>query len=409
MGSRPVEPAQRRRKAWTAAAVLAGLVILGIILTTMVFPALRTPEQVAADAAPPPPKPISARVVDQTLTSKVVLRALVLPGATVDVKATDMLSAAGLVVTSLPSPSPATVTTGTVVAEADGEPLIAFNWPFPAYRDLHVGDTGPDVRELQKSLGELGYSSGSTGTFDTATLVGASQLYADLGYALPKASEQTPAPSKTAQSPTLGSLSSSPASVSAGGAYVPARDIVTIPRASSAVTSAPLKVGQKIEAGAVLLRLDGQSPSVAAIATADRAARIKRDMTGVLYQEDGTQSAVTVAKVGSDLGDLAGLGTGIRIDLSFASGSRAQPTGAGRGSLKLELTLGTPTRGLTLPITAIYSDQRGGTYVIPLKHPDQKIPVRIRANVEGTVQLEDGSGLKAGDDVVLGTSDGGLN
>ncbi len=52
------------------------------------------------------------------------------------------------------------VTSGTLVATVSGRPVIVLHLPFPLYRDLTSGITGPDVLAVQEELHNLGYYSG---------------------------------------------------------------------------------------------------------------------------------------------------------------------------------------------------------------------------------------------------------
>ncbi|BAS18393.1 hypothetical protein AHiyo8_pI66970 (plasmid) [Arthrobacter sp. Hiyo8] len=198
------------------------------------------------------------------------MRGTVAAGATVDIKPDDALVAASMVVTGLPSTGSNELQEGAALVEVDGEPLIAFAWPFPAYRDIHDGDTGPDVKGLQNSLNALSLPTGTTGVFDWLTQEGVAELYQSLGYPVPRQDATTAQRSSGgAQSSSSGS-NSSDTSTARGTpkVYLPARDVVSVPKSASRLTEVPLHVGQKIAADAILARLDGTQN--AAIATTTR-------------------------------------------------------------------------------------------------------------------------------------------
>jgi peptidoglycan hydrolase-like protein with peptidoglycan-binding domain len=48
---------------------------------------------------------------------------------------------------------------GDVLYRVDEHPVVLLCGPVPAYRDLHAGDTGEDVRQLNRNLHELGYDA----------------------------------------------------------------------------------------------------------------------------------------------------------------------------------------------------------------------------------------------------------
>lgn len=70
--------------------------------------------------------------------------------------------------TALP-PADGPVSAGDVVVEVDGRATVAVEGATPAYRLLEEGQSGADVRQLQKHLATLGYDPGAEGRFDAAT------------------------------------------------------------------------------------------------------------------------------------------------------------------------------------------------------------------------------------------------
>lgn len=373
---------------------------LAASLVFFVLPQLRTPQQMAAEAAPPAPSPITAVAERRALSAKVVMRAVVAPGAAFELKPSDALVAAGTVVTSIPAASATTVSIGTVVVEVNGEPLIAMNWPFPAYRDIQADDTGPDVVQLQKTLRGLGYPTGSTGTFDARTRTGLKQLYAKLGYKAPTA---RPSAASGLAGGADSSASSTPAGAVQREVFLPARQVLVIPNPRSVLTSIPVKVGQKIGADAVLARLDGQLSTVVASTTAERASKVKPGATGTLTGAAGEQYPVKVTAIASAVADVPGLGQGMKINLTFADPARTAPVSAEGASTRLEISTGSTAEGLVVPVTAIYSAPDGLNYVIPASDPNRRVAVTVGATIDGSVEIKPGSELKEGDVVVLGT------
>src|ERR1700704_2380964 len=65
--------------------------------------------------------------------------------------------ASGLV-TSYDCTVGAEVASGSSFFAVDGAPVLALATDVPLWRDLAIGDTGPDVRSLQVELNRLGYS-----------------------------------------------------------------------------------------------------------------------------------------------------------------------------------------------------------------------------------------------------------
>lgn len=393
----------KRKRLWLVGGVTAVVIALVAGLVLFVFPQVRTPQQLAAEAAPPPPSLITAVVKRRALSAKVVMRATVAPGPAFDLKPSDALATAGMVVTSIPAASATTLVSGTVVVEANGEPLIAMNWPFPAYRDIRAGDAGPDVVQLQKTLARLGYATGGTGIFDASTRKGLKQLYSDRGYKAPAG------PASSGQGTGQGSASgdrggsSSAASIGSNEVYLAARQVLVVPKPSSAVTMIPIKVGERITAETVLAKLDGQASAVVASTTPERASKVKAGAIGRLTSAGGEQYEVKVTAVASAVAEVSGLGQGVKIDLAFGDSARAAPVSAEGATSRLEISTGSTVEGLVVPVTAIYSMEDGSSYVVPRSDVNQRIAVTVGANIDGSVEIKPGSELKEGDVVVLGT------
>jgi peptidoglycan hydrolase-like protein with peptidoglycan-binding domain len=195
--------ARRRRVLFWVAGGAALLAIGGLIGASFV----KSPQQIAADTAAPPPTVTTAKVVSQILTSSVQMRGVVYPGTQYDVypsapesdaAATGTGAAAGssgaggassgaVYISRLDVAAGQTISNGGQLAGIDGEPLFALVGHVPAWRDITPGESGPDVAELQKALASLGYYTGgdTPGFFGAATQDAVSLYYEHLGYAPP--------------------------------------------------------------------------------------------------------------------------------------------------------------------------------------------------------------------------------
>ncbi|MFJ9791046.1 peptidoglycan-binding protein [Streptomyces globosus] len=176
---------RRRMLAW----VVAGAVLLtgaGVALGA----SIRSPAQVAADAAPPPASVLSDRVERRVLTSSVVVRGTVAAEQVVTLSpGAGAAAAAGgggkPVVTRIARQPGAAVRAGEVLVEVSGRPVFALAGALPVYRDLKPGATGKDVGQLQAGLRALGHSTGKdpSGTYGPGTKAAVTALYTALGYA----------------------------------------------------------------------------------------------------------------------------------------------------------------------------------------------------------------------------------
>lgn len=77
----------------------------------------------------------------------------------------------------------APVKTGDLLAVVSGVPTFAFVTRIPFYRDLGLGDTGPDVAALERALVAAGKLGRADSVFDGRTAAALSELYARAGAA----------------------------------------------------------------------------------------------------------------------------------------------------------------------------------------------------------------------------------
>ena len=192
--------ARRRRVLLWVGIAAALLAVGGLIGASFV----KSPQQLAADTAPPSATVTTAAVVSQVLTSSVQMRGVVYPSTQYDVYVSAPSSSSSssapvsgssgagsstgaVYISKLEVATGETIRNGQQLAELDGQPLFALTGPVPAWRDLTPGESGPDVAELQHALGSLGYYDGgdTAGYFGAATRDAVSAFNTHLGYAVP--------------------------------------------------------------------------------------------------------------------------------------------------------------------------------------------------------------------------------
>lgn len=195
----------RRRRVLLGVGIGAALLAVGGLIGASF---VKSPQQLAADTAAPPPTVTTAPVVSAVLTSSVQMRGVVYPSTEYDVYASAPESsssssgapgapgapgAAGssgsgtAYISRLGVAVGDTIRNGRQLAEIDGEPLFVLRGSVPAWRDITPGESGPDVTELQEALAALGYyDDGDTpGVFGSATENAVSLYYEHLGYSAP--------------------------------------------------------------------------------------------------------------------------------------------------------------------------------------------------------------------------------
>jgi hypothetical protein len=349
----------RRRRVLLGVGVGAALLAVGGLIGASF---VKSPQQLAADTAAPPPTATTA-VVSQVLTSSVQMRGVIFPSTQYDVFASAPTSSSpsspgssgtsgggAAYISRLRVAAGDAITNGEQLAEVDGEPLFVLTGKVPAWRDLTPGESGPDVAELQKALGSLGYYGyGDTpGYFGSATGYAVSLYYEHLGY---------PAPSS-------------------GG--MPMADVVFLPSLPATVVAVNGATGGQpgqpfLElAPRGSLALTGELPPA-------YAAQGKPGLKVAIYDEvTGIHATGTVTDLGTGT-TIAPIGA--VVDVGGAAGS-AGSTGSGSGSA------GTGTGSNGSSGSAGSSGSSGATPFIPLTvHPSKPLASALNGeNVLVTVE-----------------------
>lgn len=143
----------------------------------------QSPQQAASERAAPTLPLVTAQVVSQQLVDATQVRcgyeSRELPA--VAPRAAGRLESR--VVTAIEVATGDTLRSGELVAAVSGEPLIAFVTDLPFYRDLSVGDRGPDVRALEEGLVVENRLERADDRFDSTTLAAVEAVYREAGWA----------------------------------------------------------------------------------------------------------------------------------------------------------------------------------------------------------------------------------
>ena len=145
---------------------------------------IKSPEQAALEAEPPPASLITVEVELAELTADVITRAdvgydepvtLSLSGAIGDRESV-------LAVTAAPERG-AELAEGSVAIEIAGRPVFVLAGTVPVYRDLRPLDSGPDVEQLEQALARLGHFADEPDPlWDGATGAAVNAWYEAAGY-----------------------------------------------------------------------------------------------------------------------------------------------------------------------------------------------------------------------------------
>lgn len=359
-----------------------GVAVLSSLAGWVAASQVRSPAQVAADAAPPPPSVITAPVQERVLKSQIVTRGSVVATKTLQVGPPGPAGVLASIATAVPVRPGDQVEPGQSVLEVDGRPVILLTGILPAYRDLRSGMTGPDVAQLQQALAQLGRSVSPDvrGRFGAGTAAAVRGLYRHLGYTAGRglpASEVVYAPAADVRVQAV--------TVSVGDVVTP--DALTLSTGDLAVVSVLrpgeeglVRPGMRVDLYSEILdrRLTGSVREV----TANPPGALSQDNgPGTTYAVIASQGQMPREFVGQD----------IRVTLM---------SGESRGKV------------LVVPVSAVFSTADGHTSVRVTDNSDQAaahertVDVRVGITADGMAQVEPLSGgeLSAGERVVVGSS-----
>lgn len=166
-------------------AVLALVTAVAIISATAAWFAgrqIKSPADVAAEAAPPPASLITVPIETLSLSSNVITRG--------DVEFADSLSLrvgpstdGSSIITRMPWAVGDTLDEGDVIVEVGGRPVFALQGELPVFRSFGPSVDGPDVEQLETALARLGLDPGPIdGTYTVETQAAIEELFRDAGY-----------------------------------------------------------------------------------------------------------------------------------------------------------------------------------------------------------------------------------
>lgn len=161
-----------------------GVAVLAVVALAawLVGSRVRSADQAAANAAPPPRALVTAPVELRVLASTVVVRGDVVPAVSTELFGPSPEDGADAIVTAVFVEPGGSVAEGERIVEVSGRPVFVVEGSVPGFRSLRPGMSGTDVAQLQAALARSGCQVASSGLFDAATKRCVAQLYADAGY-----------------------------------------------------------------------------------------------------------------------------------------------------------------------------------------------------------------------------------
>lgn len=380
-----------------------------------------------------PPTVLTAPVESRVLQSEVTGTGVITPAGTVTVRVTPP-EGTSAVVTGAPIVAGAPVPWCRPVVEVSGRPVIVLRGSVPGYRDLTVGDSGSDVRQLQSALRACGYRIAVDGELGAATAAAVASLYRDAGFVAVTASADGlgPAGGGAVATPVGAQDATVPASrvVAGPGAEAPAAEEsdshagdparppvpVPTPRAQPAIVLPRAEVvylpddaragtvggvGSSVEdVPAATLVLGGESLAVNLSAT--QRAEVSEGLPVELAADGWAVTVPLPALPDVATTDESGLPT---YPVLVPLGPTA-PTGATGQVGTFRVLVGSPEPyPLVVPVSALHQETDGRTVLRrPTASGEARVVVRVVAAAGGysAVDVLDGSDLGAGDEVVIG-------
>ncbi len=352
---------------------LGGVAVGVIVMSAAGLAAARlieSPSQLAARTAAPDASVITGVAQVRVLRDPIMLPGLIRPGHTVTVRAAAPYPK--ITVTKMRTSLGGQVRPGHVLAELDGRPVLLLHGNLAPYRDLHEGDTGPDVVQLQKALASLGYGdydpAGFFGWYTSQDLV---VLYQHLGYSAPMYRPEVKKP----RQPGV------PAPVPT--AYLPMSEVSYIPTSSALVILASARAGSVLAHGHVLLKLATGNPYVTGIMPARRISQARIGLRArIVSVLPRLATGGVIAKI-THIPAYAGHGPGHPWYQVVVTIKRPIPVRL--VGTKVRLTLWAPvTSGpvLTVPLAAVFGGQQGRSpYVVRIAADGQRQEIAVRTGL----------------------------
>jgi multidrug efflux pump subunit AcrA (membrane-fusion protein) len=323
-----------------------------------------------------------ARVEQGRLASRVSNTGTLGYAAQPDGTAYSVVNQAGGAYTELPSAGDE-IGCGESLYRVDNDPVPLLCGGIPSYRTLDEGASGPDVRELNRNLVDLGYAKrsdleGTENEFGSTTADALAELQDDLGL------EES------------GSLESG--------------DAVFLP--------GPLRITR---VSATLATMSQPGSPIAEATSTRRRVEVALDASEAGTVAVGDRARVVLPDNSTTAGKVTGIGTVVGGGSGSASGEESESTGStipvyvklerlsdagavDEAPVQVEITTDRVKDALSVPVTALLARAGGGYEVETVGDDGQRelVSVELGAfdHANGLVQVT-GSGLAAGDQVVV--------
>ncbi|WP_155251609.1 hypothetical protein [Salinispora cortesiana] len=395
-----------RRRQLVVTAIAVAVVTATLSIWTVASRA-RTPAQWAAEAAPPPPSELTAVVENGPLSDAFALDGKLSYQSRLSIEG-PAVSGGRSIVTDLLVKRGDRVDNRRLVAAVSGRPLITLKGKFASYRDLRLGDVGPDVRQLRLALGLWGDD-----VYDRATAASVARLYGEAGYPTPADTavdnaESAPSASDSARSEAIPPTRAKPAAPVPGG-LLPMNEIVFVPTLPATVVEVTAAIGGKGDEP--LLTVASGGWQITATVTEDQRIEFQNlpaDTSMTINGGPANGKGVTLAGIktvepsGQDQ-------TSYEAIFTIAAKSGEGMTEGMPISLQV-VRQESPAEAVVVPVSALWT-KPGGRTEVRLRSVDSKmmiVPVTVLFVVDGRAAVTGPAELAAGVRVAIGSRNGDL-
>lgn len=416
----------RRRRSW----LVAGVVVVATVLLAAGWAAasvLQSPAQREASVTAPTAGPVFATVTEGTLSRSLDFTGVVGPSSSTDLTLSAGPDAALSVVTAKPVESGSSLRSGDLLTEVNGRPVFIVTSQFPFYRDMGVGDSGPDVRALQEMLLGRGFENAVDGVFGSGTEGAVSRWFASAGYTVQARAGSTDAAtgSSTASGaagstePSTGPRASNGVPTPTKQTYISLSEVTTMPYDVARVARG-LSVGARVAVGGTpdlvlgapdsVVTVSGTPSELASVAEGDRVSvTLPNRVVEGSVSSIGSSTTAPSASGNSEAaprtqGDSA---DGPTASLVVVPDEPVEYQENGTNQVRVSVVKAVLAEAaLVVPVLAV-TDRGGGNAVVIKRGPDlalTEIPVTILATQQGAVAIRpvDPEGLNTGDEVRVG-------
>ncbi len=287
------------------------------------------------------------------------------------------------IVTSIAVEPGEQVSAGAVLLTVADRPVYSFPGEVPAFRTLRREVSGPDVRQLQQGLADLGYEVGEVdGVYGPVTARAVAAFYGDLGFSTVGVG--------TGTDTDAGGNQGTERRPSPSEATVPFGELVFVPWKRPVVDAVLVSVGEV--ASGPMLRLR----SAEVVGTTELPPAFDLPSRATVEMAQGATAEVLHAET------VQGDDGGLRLVLTFPIPSPTSDLQVGTVFPARLILADTGTEALAVPASAVAEDA-GGRYVEVLRDGSEvRVGVEIGVVGDDLVEVRPiGGTLKPGDRVVV--------